>query len=395
MNSPIFSQLFEGQSLLKWKGAHELGVRLEPEGLIVSDTTRNSYHLLRLHDVEFLYRLVRIKCLLRKLPTSTANFYVHHFGSLDVAEICLDGTIVNKGTSRLLTADPRAEDLLEIELEFLSCHPTISIGCSNNRRSVYAGTGREQFAILRIQVETRDATLELSRIPEGERITVVDVGGAEGLQLKWMLRADRITPVLFEPIPSEAEILRKTISRIPGGQVVEHALAHSSSTRKLHIAAASGCSSLREPNFEILHGYSIGRIFRVIGEQDVYCTRYDELFRRQMVPVPDVIKIDVQGFEYEVLLGFGHLLESCIGIELETHFYPLYRGQKLIGEIVDFLDDFGFVLRTVKHVPNFDGDAVEFDAFFTKRRQEVLSFPGQARTKFSLLTEVWGLEPYF
>ncbi len=246
MNNPIFSQLYEGQRLLKWQIAHEMSVRLEQEGLVVSDTTRNSYHLLRLYDDEFLYRLVRIKCLLWKFPTPTANFYVHHYGSLDVAEICLDGTILNRGISRFLSVTPGAGDLLEIELEFLSCHPTLSIGCSCDRHPVYAGTGREQFAILRIQVETRDATIELSQLPEDERITIVDVGGAEGLQLKWMLKADRITPVLFEPIPSEAEILRKTISRIPEGLVVENALAHESGTRKLHIAAASGCSSLRE-----------------------------------------------------------------------------------------------------------------------------------------------------
>src|SRR5438105_11323876 len=109
MNNPIFSELYEGQTLLKWQVAHEMSVRLEQEGLIVSDTTQDSYHLLRLYDSdEFLYRLVRIKCLLRRLPTSTVNFYVHHYGSLDVAEICLDGTIVNRGTTRFLSLDPRA-----------------------------------------------------------------------------------------------------------------------------------------------------------------------------------------------------------------------------------------------------------------------------------------------
>ena len=313
MSDPIFSELDAGASLLKWQVAHEMKVRLEDNGLVVSDTTQYSYHLLRLHDSEFLYRSVRIKCLLRRLPTSTANFYVHHYGNLDVAEIAFDGTIVNKGICRFLTVDRRAEDLLEIELEFLNCHPTLSIGCSSDGHRVYRGSGCDQFAILQVQVETRDATPELSRIPENEQIRIIDVGASEGLQLKWMLKADSITPVLFEPIPEEAEILRRTISRIPGGQIVENALAHTSGTQKLHIAAAAGCSSLREPSFEMLNNYSIGKWFRTIRVQNVYCTRYDELYRNKMAPMPDVIKIDVQGFEYEVLLGFGHLLETCIG----------------------------------------------------------------------------------
>jgi hypothetical protein len=113
------------------------------------------------------------------------------------------------------------------------------------------------------------------------------------------------------------------------------------------------------------------------------------------VPVPDAIKIDVQGFEYEVLLGFGHLLADCLGIELETHFYPIYKGQKLIGDIVSLLDDFDFVLRALKHVPNFDGDAIEFDAFFTKRRDKILDLCDPDKKKFSLLTDVCELTPYY
>jgi len=73
----------------------------------------------------------------------------------------------------------------------------------------------------------------------------------------------------------------------------------------------------------------------------------------------------------------------------------VYRGQKLVGDIVDFLADFGFVLRQIQEHPNFDGDSVEFDAFFTKRRQEVLSLPEVARKKFLVLIEVWELAAYF
>jgi len=395
MSKAIISQTFVKDALLKWQVAHEMNVRLEDENLIVSDGTQYNWHLLRLNDSEFLYRLVRIKCLLRRLETSTVNFYVHHFGSVDVAEIALDGTVINKGISRFLYVEKRGKDLLEVELEFLNCHPTISIGCSKDCHPVYAGTGREQFSISRIEIETRDATAELCRIPEEQRIRLIDVGGAEGLQLKWMLRADRITPVIFEPIRPEAEAVRKTISRIPGAQVIENALAHTAGTRKLHVAAAAGCSSLREPNFSVLNRYSIGNIFKTVAEREVLCTRYDELFRKRIVPAPDAIKIDVQGFEYEVLLGFGHLLETCLGIELESQFYPLYRDQKLLSDIVAYLDQFGFALRALRQLPNFDGEFVECDAFFTKRRHEISDLPETVRKKFATLTEAWELTPYF
>jgi FkbM family methyltransferase len=385
---------YAGVRLLQWRVAHEMTVRRQGDELIVGDTAVHSYHLLRIQDERFVYRRVRLRCLLRPLPDATANFYVHHYGDIDVAEIALDGTIVDRGTCLRLTVERDPEGRLHVDLEYLSCHPTVSIGCSRDHHRVYAGDGREQFAILSVEVEALDATAELSRVPADERLTLVDVGAQEGLQLKWMLKADRITPVLFEPLPPEAEALRRTIGRIPGGQVVEHALADTTGPRTLFVTAASSCSSLREPNHELLRGHAVAPLFETVRQMEVAATRYDDLFHRHLVPRPDVIKIDVQGFEYEVLQGFGELLHSCIGVELEAHFYPVYKGQKLLGEIIDLLAGSGFVLRDIRPVHHFDGELVEVDALFTKRRDEVRRFPAAQQKKFTLLTDVWGLSPF-
>jgi FkbM family methyltransferase len=368
-----------------------MAVRLQGDELIVADTQAHSYHLLRIHDSAFLYRRVRLRCVLRKLSGATASFYVHHYGDIDVAEIGLDGSILNRGTCLQIAVERDAADWLHIDLEYLSCHSTVSIGCSRDHQRVYAGDGHEQYAIRQIDVDTLDATAELSRVAAEERLTLVDVGAQEGLQLKWMLKADRITPILVEPLPGEAERLRATTSRIPGGQVVEHALADESGPRTLHVAAASSCSSIRQPDESRLSGYSVAPLFKTVKQITVECTRYDELFLANLVPVPDAIKIDVQGFEYEVLQGFGELLSHCLGIELEAHFYPIYQGQKLIGDIVDLLARHRFVLREIRPVPHFDGDVVEVDAFFTRRRDDVSRFSSARQKKLALLTEVWGL----
>ena len=50
------------------------------------------------------------------------------------------------------------------------------------------------------------------------KLRLVDVGGAGGLQPKWLQYIDRIIPVLFEPNPDEAEKLRETLrQRIDSG----------------------------------------------------------------------------------------------------------------------------------------------------------------------------------
>ena len=95
--------------------------------------------------------------------------------------------------------------------------------------------------------------------------------------------------------------------------------------------------------------------------------------------MPDYIKIDVQGFEYQVLKVFGRLLKNVIGIELECHVYALYEGQKLLGDLVAFLDDLDFSLRALQPQNAravFNGEVCEFNAWFLKRDHAMPTSPG-------------------
>ncbi|CDX40916.1 hypothetical protein MPLDJ20_310006 [Mesorhizobium plurifarium] len=386
----IYSKTFAENDLANWKVAHEMSTRIEGGSLIVSDSVSQSYHLLRISGPEFVFRLVTVRCLIEFLPTASANFYIHHFGNLNVAEIDAQGAVVDQGISRKISINRRALGLLDIEVTFLNCHPSISIGSSDRGNPVYVGTGRDQFAILSVTVETSDATAELSHIPAEDRITLVDVGGQGGLQTKWMLNADRIIPIVFEPIAAEAAAVRETLCRIPGAKVIERALADVPGKRKLYVAASSDCSSLREPNFEILQNYPIGRLFETVATLELECVRYDQLFSAGVVPQPDIMKIDVQGFEFEVLVGMGDILKRCLAVELETHLLPIYRGQKLTCDITELLWAWGFSLKSLRSIPHFSGDCVECDAFFLKRDEEMRSMPEKMSKKISLISDIIG-----
>ena len=357
MNEKEEVLVFEGRDLLQWQGAHGAASRLEGDALIFGDTPSWDWHLLRLQRSEFLLRKIRLKLLIRPLPGQDSNIYVHHFGNLDVAEIAPDGLVLKRGISLFVDTRRLADGNLEIETAFLNRHVSVSIG-SSRQGGVYTGSGRDQFAIVRIELGLSNADTLLHAVPDEARLRFVDVGGAGGIPLHWMLQADRITPIVFEPNPIEASKLRDPISRIPGGRVIETGLAHVGGLQKVNITLNAGCTSLLEPNFRLLRMYSCHPAFNVTQLADVKCTRYDALYNQGLVPAPDVIKIDVQGYEYEVLTGFGGLLHSCPGIELEAHFYPLYIGQKLFHELVRLLDDFELVLRKLQPVPHFDGDLI-------------------------------------
>lgn len=64
------------------------------------------------------------------------------------------------------------------------------------------------------------------------------------------------------------------------------------------------------------------------------------------MPFPNFLSLDTQGTEYEILQGCRKLLKSSLlGILAEVEFHPIYKDQKLFGEVSDLLakKDFQFV----------------------------------------------------
>jgi FkbM family methyltransferase len=219
-------------------------------------------------------------------------------------------------------------------------------------------------------------------------LNLVDVGSAGGIQPKWERHLSQLNAFLFEPNLSEAEKIRGRYAGQPNIQVITKALYDTTATKTLNVTRHPGCTSLLPPNEEFLSTYPIARAFEVVEKPHVFCVRYDELHRQGIVPRPDVLKIDVQGCEFEVLSGFGGLLQGCVGVELEAHLYPLYRGQKLLGDVVELLSRFELVLRKLRPVPHFEGDLVEVDAFFTLTGRAMSKADRATREKLSLAQKV-------
>ena len=203
-------------------------------------------------------------------------------------------------------------------------------------------------------------------------------------------------PILFEPNHAEAERLRLKVGSYPKAIVMNCALGGVDRKRPLFITRNPTCISILEPNFELLKNYGIAEHFQVIRKEEVECCRYDTLWRAGAVPACDVLKIDVQGYEYEMFLGFGACLQGVLGIVAEAHFYEHYRGQRLLHDIVRLASTFGLVLRRIdsNKLQGFNGDFIEIDAFFTIGRAAVKALDKIRDEKFSLMSEAWGLPRY-
>ena len=223
-------------------------------------------------------------------------------------------------------------------------------------------------------------------------LTLVDIGAAGGIQPKWRRYRRQTRSVMFEPNPAEAARLRSAPSASAAALVVESGLAAAAGPYTLNVAHWTGCSSMLEADPEALAGYKIAPLYVAEQRVAVDCARYDELHRAGKAPAPDAIKVDVEGFEYQVLSGFGDLLHGVIGIEAESWFYPVFKGQKLLPDIVALLAGFDLRLRRIEKVPGFEGDLVCVNAYFTRGNARHPDLTREQRPKFTLLERVWGLD---
>ncbi len=195
---------------------------------------------------------------------------------------------------------------------------------------------------------------------------VVSVGAAGGLgpyYFPWVKKG-MIDAAGFEPEEVAYEKLiqkEKKISWYP------YALGDENIKSVLYITENPRCSSCLMPDLKLLSKYPVEKWFRIKSTQNIQLYRFESLIMQNMVKImPDFLHIDVQGYDYQVLQGFGDLLEKVVCIELETHLKPIYLNQKLFSDVMKFLEDRGFLLRHIDTQGFFEGEVVELNVFFVK-----------------------------
>jgi FkbM family methyltransferase len=171
-----------------------------------------------------------------------------------------------------------------------------------------------------------------------ETARVLDVGANEG-QYARRLRADGYLGELvsFEPGLEAYSKLAQTASADPAWHTVRMALADRPGSATLNVSANSYSSSLL-PISGVHTAAAPDAAY--VETEIVETTTLDAL---ELPPMPTYLKIDVQGYEPQVLRGGDRLLPHVIAVELEMSLVPLYEGQDLAPEVCAMLRDRGFV----------------------------------------------------
>ena len=183
----------------------------------------------------------------------------------------------------------------------------------------------------------------------GTALSYIDIGARGGPPSHWQKLGQQMNYLCFEPDPAEAEALRLVFSQTPNfrGVVSECALGATSGSATLYLTHSRPCSSLLKPNSDLLNTFVHRDLFRVEQELSLQTGTLDAELQR-LGSIGDFIKIDVQGYELEVLKGGEQAVSNSIGCELEVSFIEIYKNQPLFAEVDQWMRARDFFLADLE-----------------------------------------------
>jgi len=196
--------------------------------------------------------------------------------------------------------------------------------------------------------------------------TVVDIGANRG-QFALAVRqwAPNARVISFEPLPIPAAIFRRIFFGDSQVQLHMVAIGPHADVRTMHISHRDDSSSLL-PISSIQTAMFPGT--EEIVTTEVRVAPLDEFLSADDLRTPAMLKLDVQGFEYEALRGCESLISHFDVVYCECSFVELYSGQKLAWEVIDWLSVRGFGLAGLYNTAyDREGQAVQADFLFTRK----------------------------
>ncbi len=196
--------------------------------------------------------------------------------------------------------------------------------------------------------------------------TVVDIGANRGqFTLAARRHAPRATIYAFEPLAEPAEVFRVAFQHDAAVELHLCAIGAQEGEELMHVSRADDSSSLL-PITDLQT-----RLFPGTREKDTRCvtvTPLDAALFPQQITVPALLKIDVQGYELEVLKGCVSLLDRFDVILVECSYVELYAGQALVAEVIAHLEAAGFgLVERYNLVRDARGDVVQADFCFRRK----------------------------
>lgn len=196
--------------------------------------------------------------------------------------------------------------------------------------------------------------------------TVVDIGANRGqFSLACRIYNPDCRIFAFEPLIAPGDIFQTLLGEDANVHLFRSAVGPSSGTGLMHVTAKNDSSSLlavgeRQVN---LFPSSVE-----VAQEAVPMVRLAQVLAPADLVSPAMLKLDVQGYERQVLEGCSDLLSVFDCVYVECSFEELYAGQALASEVAAHLNASGFDLAGVYNT-YYDntGTAIQADFLFRRR----------------------------
>jgi FkbM family methyltransferase len=197
---------------------------------------------------------------------------------------------------------------------------------------------------------------------------VVDVGANEGQYVSWLRAGGYKGRIIsMEPDPEVFSRLEQKCRNDPqwNGRMV--AVGAREGVGTLNVSDDSRCSSLLKPQEELVSRIPWAESHRTLETEVVTLDQVWEEFGASVNRL--MVKMDVQGFEGEVIEGGGTALRAASLLELEMSLVELYSGGKTMFELLPRVKDLGFELMSINpgYVDRATGQVLDVDVLAFRR----------------------------
>lgn len=226
---------------------------------------------------------------------------------------------------------------------------------------------RSGFELMRYNKGTNGALRRKAILEKYNIDLIIDVGANTGIYGKEVRETGYTGEIIsFEPLTDAFEKLKANVEMDPKWKAYNFALGSENGNQLINISANSHSSSI----LEILDTHTKAETSAsYVGKQEIQIRTLDSFLFDYKVSNKEVyLKIDTQGFELNVLRGAINSLNFIQTIQLEMSLQPLYDGQPLYNNVMDFLHSYNYSLIDIE--PGFadlkTGTLLQFDGIFRK-----------------------------
>ncbi len=194
--------------------------------------------------------------------------------------------------------------------------------------------------------------------------TVIDVGANVG---QFAVASAKLFPEVFvhsfEPNPNCVTLLQRNVRSLHNVAVYPVTIGEREGEIDFHINSHSHSSSVLALSENHQDAFPDAR---EVGTIRVKMTTLDQVLAGVELAAPILLKLDVQGYEAQVLRGSPEVLKRVDYLVVEVSFKPMYQGETLFMDIARMVETLGFhFLRPVGWLTDSrSGEIMQMDALF-------------------------------